>query len=184
MKYRIISLIMLTCMFVCFFTACNTTQKNEVPAKNEFVPGKELVCPQGSSFKMYGKATIWDNTNLMNDKDENFEVEVKSFKAKMLKEADINNIDDYCNERTYFPYLYEIEISGNIDPKYSKLTRSISIGVRFPQDGDLTFYDSDFIGNMVELKPDGSFYLKTRVGYCSIQDSIMITSFTLNGNIN
>lgn len=58
-----------------------------------------------------------------------------------------------------------------------------TMGVRFPQDGDLTFYDvyfgnaPNFWGQFVNINSDGTFNLKTRVGYCSVQDTIMIVSF-------
>ena len=153
-----------------------------------FIPGKELTLPQGNSFKMYGRAYIHGDRGLgTSDSYETYEVEITSFKAVMLKEADINNIDDYCGQRVYFPYIYEIEISGKVDPKYSAMTTTM--GVRFPQDGDLTFYDvclnndSNFLGPFVTINSDGTFYLKTRVGYCSVQDTIMIVSLYSYGSL-
>lgn len=157
----------------------------------EFIPGKELTCPQGNSFKMYGKAYIYGGLSTggmpIQDVHENYEVEITSFKAIMLKEADMNNIDDYCGKQTFFPYIYEIEVSGKIDPKYSAMTAKM--GVRFAQDGDLTFYDVHFcddptiLGNFIKINNDGSFNLKTRVGYCSVQETIMITSLYSYGNL-
>ncbi|MBQ8868987.1 MAG: hypothetical protein IJ027_04645 [Oscillospiraceae bacterium] len=144
----------------------------------KFVPGKELICPQGKSFKMYGQFyhhSVGTSSGSVTRKEtrENFVVEITSFKAKMLKEADINNPEDYCLKRTYFPYLYQVEVKGKIDPKYAKHTTTLDI--RFPQDGSLTFYDNDNIGNIITVNDDGSFSFTTRLGYCSIQDTIMIT---------
>ena len=157
--------------------------------KATFIPGKELTLPQGNSFKMYGRACIYGDWELgTSNFYETYEVEITSFKAVMLKEADINNIDDYCGQRVYFPYIYEIEISGKVDPKYSAMTTTM--GVRFPQDGDLTFYDvvyfdndPNFLGQFVTINSDGTFYLKTRVGYCSVQDTIMIVSLYSYGSL-
>ena len=156
--------------------------------KLEFIPGKELNCPQGKSFKMYGQACIHgDISSEFLDTYDIYEVEIFNFRATMLKEADINNINDYCGRHTFFPYIYELEICGKIDPKYAAFTTRL--GVRFPQDGNLTFYDINifddlsFVGDYIEINSDGSFNLKTRVGYCGVQDTIMITSIYSYGSI-
>ena len=156
-----------------------TSEEQTYTEEKTFIPGKELICPQGNTFSLYGQAYTHDSMT-MSEKRENYKVEISSFKAVMLKEADINNLDDYLANRTFFPYIYEIEIVGKIDSKYANKTTTI--GVRFPVDGDLTFYDSyfnndpSFVGQFVTINADGSFKLKTRVGFCSIQDTIMITS--------
>lgn len=144
--------------------------------KVEFVPGKTLNRPQGQSFKMQGQfyqSTFDREEGNLIKKIENYTVNITSFKAKMLKKADINNADDYCLKRTYFPYLYEVEVTGKIDPKYAKETTTLDI--RFPQDGALTFYDNKNTTNIIDVDKDGNFSFKTRLGYASIQDTIMIT---------
>lgn len=185
---KIVAIILIGIMLMSFVSCQSQTPYKGESEKATFIPGKELTLPQGNSFKMYGRACIYGDWQLgTSESYETYEVEITSFKAVMLKEADINNIDDYCGQRVYFPYIYEIEISGKVDPKYSAMTTTM--GVRFPQDGDLTFYDvyfnsdSNLLGQFVTINSDGTFYLKTRVGYCSVQDTIMIVSLYSYGSL-
>lgn len=205
MKTRIITMLLAVCMLICM-AGCNgnpeanssgETQsiltesdireivKEELEAeKLEFVPGKELICPQGESFKMKGYADIYDSLDPSFVKKSNYDVEITNFKAKMLKEGDINNIEDYCLKQVYFPYIYEIEISGKIDPKYANLPTTLDI--RFNQDTGLTFYDNteQTSPSKLNIESDGSFSLKSRVGYNSVQDTIYVSSFYSSGYRN
>ena len=74
--------------------------------KDKFNPGDELQIPVGNNFTLPIEGT--DSTYAT----------ITSVSAKKLREADINNLDDYYNGY-YYRYLYEIKIVGKVDEKYA-----------------------------------------------------------------
>ena len=115
---------------------------------------------------MYAKVEDWKSGSF-----QIYLVEITSFKAKMLKKADINNLDDYYQRKTFYPYIYEIEISGKVPLEYVNTTGSIMISIVFPQGSALVFY-----GDQATFNSDGSFACTARAGSYNVEDTIFIAS--------
>lgn len=84
--------------------------KEEIAAKDKFVPGEELKCTVGKSFKIF----IVRTSNIEKDSANIEEISITNY-----KQADINNIDDYINKNGFYKYLYKGNVKGKVDKKFA-----------------------------------------------------------------
>lgn len=140
----------------------NTNQTTTVvpatPQEKSFVAGTNLICPVGTSFTMPINTQINQNAT------------ITSFSVKTLKIADVSNRSDYytmlgTNYHTYYRYIYQLEMSGKVDPTFSG--RTMNVLVAFESGESVNFYDVP--NNIVTINSDGTFSLSTRIGSNKIE---------------
>lgn len=128
------------------------------PQEKKFVAGASLTCPVGTNF------TMPINTQI------NKTATITSFSVKTLKIADVSNRADYytllgTNYHVYYRYIYQLEMSGKVDPSFSG--RAMNVLVAFESGESLDFYDVP--NNIVTINSDGTFSLSTRIGSNKIE---------------
>ena len=121
--------------------------------QTEFIPGEELTCPLGKSFNF-----------LISNRDTLFAT-ITNFTVKTKKIADPNNPADYFNGN-YWRYIYEVELTGKVDPSYNIARLDIITAL-----GDGSVHSSFD----VPVNADGSFSLNAILGSQKIEKSIILS---------
>ena len=132
---------------------------------NKFVPGEVLTCPQGNNFTM--------PIGFMADQT----ATITSFKVTALKVADINDKNDYDTSAypgafygDYYPYIYQIEVSGKTDP--SLAGKSLRVFVSFYGINISAYGDNDYM----TINTDGTFSFKGRIGSNKVEKDVYVVA--------